>query len=60
MTKSKKYPLDDYEQEILGRYESGTMEQGKLSESLIVAAREIIKKNKKINIHIRIRLSSEV
>jgi predicted DNA binding CopG/RHH family protein len=52
MTKCKTYPLDDYEQEILDWYESGTMEQGKLSESLIVAARETMKKNKNINIRI--------
>ena len=52
MTETKKYPLDNYEQEILDRYESGTMEQGQLSDSLVIAARETMKKNKNINIRI--------
>ncbi len=52
MTKTKKYLLDDYEKEILDRHEAGTMEQGEVSESLIVAAQQTMKKNKNINIRI--------
>jgi len=52
MTDKKKYSLDAYEQEILERYESGHMERGKVSNSLLEAARETMKKTRNINIRI--------
>ena len=53
MTKKKKEKLlDAYEQDILDVYESGKMEQGAVSDSLITAAKATMLKNKNINIRI--------
>jgi len=52
MTDKNKHSLDTYEQEILERYESGRMEQGNVSGSLLEAARETMKKKRNINIRI--------
>ena len=53
MTKKKaKNKLDSYEQEILDRYESGKMEKSPVSDSLVAAAKETMRKNKNINIRI--------
>ena len=53
MTEKKaKNTLDAYEQEILDRYESGKMEKGSVSDSLVTAAQATMRKNKNINIRI--------
>lgn len=50
--KKAQYKLDDYEKEILDRYESGEIEKGPVAESLVTAAKETMRKNKNINIRI--------
>ncbi len=50
--KIENYILDEYEQDILDRYESGQMKQGRVPSSLVATAGETMKKNKNINIRI--------
>ena len=49
---NKENSLDAYEQDILDVYESGKMERGAVSDSLITAAKATMRKNKNINIRI--------
>jgi len=50
--KKKENSLNSYEQDILDVYESGKMERGAVSDSLITAAKATMRKNKNINIRI--------
>ena len=53
MTESKiNYQLDDEEKEILEAYESGRLARAPVPESMVLAAKETMRKNKNINIRI--------
>ena len=53
MFKSKKsYQLEDEEKEILEAYENGVLGSAPVSESIVLAAKETMKKNQNINIRI--------
>jgi len=53
MLKLKKdYQLEEEEKEILEAYENGVLGMGPVSESIVLAAKETMKKSKNINISI--------
>jgi predicted DNA binding CopG/RHH family protein len=53
MLKLKKdYQLEEEEKEILEAYENGVLGTGPVSESIVLAAKETMKKSKNINISI--------
>ena len=52
MLNNHNYQLDSEEQDILDAYESGKLNGSPVSDAMVLAAKETIKKNKNINIRI--------